>query len=207
MKIRLATLLSLAGVLVAGSAAALVNTQVLNGSSNGTADNVTLADTSPSDVVGSTTSISTVTTAVSSTVPPDTTAAPVTAAPVGTQAVYQIGDAGLVTLDTAGDQLTIVSAVPNAGWTVAEAKSEDSLNVEVKFRSATVEVEFHANLLFGVVGTSVETKSLVPASTGGTTGTTPTSGTSYDDDDDDDDGEHDEDEDEDEHEDEDEDDD
>lgn len=194
MKVRLATVLSLTGVLVAGSAAALVNTQVLNAPANDSAADITLADTSLPGTSEPTTTDGAVTTVVDTSLPPDTTGAPATAAPAGTQAVYQIGDAGLVTLDTAGDQLTIVAAVPNAGWTVVEAKSEDALNIEVKFRSATTEVEFHATLLFGVVGTSVETKSLVPATTG-SSGSTPSSGTYHDDDDDDDDhgGDHDDD--------------
>ncbi|MEQ1702562.1 MAG: hypothetical protein ABMA25_20830, partial [Ilumatobacteraceae bacterium] len=161
MKVRLATLLSLTGVLVAGSAAALVNTQVLNASTKNAAENVTIADSSVPGAVDTSTTEASATTLVGTTVPPETTTAPTTAAPVGTQAVYQIGEAGTVTLDTAGDMLTIVAALPNSGWTVMEAKSEDALNIEVKFRSATVEVEFHATLLFGVVGTSVETTSLV----------------------------------------------
>ena len=203
MKVRLATVLSLTGVLVAGSAAAMVNTQVLNGSANNAAENVTLADSSLPDAVDPSTTFASVTTLDgttfdATTLPPDTPGVPVTAAPAGTQAVYQIGEAGTVTLDTAGEMLTIVAAVPNGGWTVVEAKSEDALNIEVKFRSPITEVEFHATLLFGVVGTSVESKSLVPTTTGGTTGgttaTTPSSGTThYSDDDDDDEEEHEED--------------
>jgi hypothetical protein len=62
-----------------------------------------------------------------------------------------------VTIDTAGDALTIVNLTPAAGWTVTKSEAEDANNVEIKLQSGTNELEFHANLLFGVVSTSVET--------------------------------------------------
>ena len=83
--------------------------------------------------------------------------APVAAPAPPTQAVYAVGDAGTVTLDTAGDVLTIVAVTPADGWTVTKSETQDATNVEVKFQTGTIEVEFHANLLFGVVTTSVET--------------------------------------------------
>jgi len=73
------------------------------------------------------------------------------------QASYAIGDSTVI-LDTAGDTLTIVSLTPAAGWTVTKAETEDATNVEIKLQSGTNELEFHANLLFGVVTTSVESK-------------------------------------------------
>jgi hypothetical protein len=73
-----------------------------------------------------------------------------------TQAVYAIGDS-TVTIDTAGDVLTIFNLTPADGWTVTKAEAEDANNVEIKLQSGTTELEFHANLLFGVVSTSVET--------------------------------------------------
>jgi hypothetical protein len=79
------------------------------------------------------------------------------AAVTSTQATYAIGDSTVV-LDTAGDTLTIVSLTPAAGWTVTKAETEDATNVEIKLQSGTTELEFHANLLFGVVTTSVESK-------------------------------------------------
>jgi hypothetical protein len=152
MKGRLAAALSLSGVLVAGSAAALVNSQVLTGTPTEASSNTSSPDTS---VAGSTPSTDSSVVVVN----PPTTTVP-SGGSTTTQATYQIGDAGLVTLDTAGDVLTIVSATPNAGWLVTEAESEDALNIEVKFQSATTQVEFHANLLFGVVSTSVEAMNL-----------------------------------------------
>jgi len=152
MKTRVAMLISISGVLVAGSAAALVNTQVLSGSANPTPfDAQVKATPDPSSSV------------VVETVPA-TTVAPVASPPVpsvvpanaSTQAVYAIGDSA-VTIDTAGDTLTIVSLAPAAGWTVTKAESDDPHSVEIKLQSGTTELEFHANLLFGVVTTSVET--------------------------------------------------
>ena len=152
MKTKIAMLISVTGVLAAGSAAALVNTQVLGGSA------------SQAPLVGDAPTPSNATVPVSSPVvssPVDTSApavsTPVTAAPVGTQAVYEIGQAGSVTLDTAGDVLTIVAVTPAPGWTVTKAETNTPTNAEIKFQAGAVEIEFKANLLFGVVTTSVET--------------------------------------------------
>ncbi|MEN9504200.1 MAG: hypothetical protein RI958_126 [Actinomycetota bacterium] len=152
MKTRVAAVLSIAGVLVAGSAAAMVNTQVLHGSAGAQ----TLPATSP-------TSTTTAVAAAASTVPASTVApssslgASSTTAP-STQAIYKVGDSGTVTLDTVGDVLTIVSVEPGLGWRVDEAEVENALEVEITFESDTLEVTFRAALLFGVVTTSVETE-------------------------------------------------
>lgn len=161
MKTRIVTAISFAGVLIAGTAAALVNTQVLGGSSSPSPLVVDAA--SP---VATTPAIAAVPTAVPDTAPTapgvDAPAAP---APAVTQAVYAIGESGTVTLDTANGMLTIVDAVPTAGWQVTKSESNDSLNAEVMFQSATTEIEFHANLLFGVVTTSVDTHDLTATET------------------------------------------
>jgi hypothetical protein len=144
-------MISIAGVLVAGSAAALVNTQVLSGSASPSA--LVVDDASPTQP--------SIDTTVSATTPIITaplveTAATPPPAPVATQAIYAIGTSGTVTLDTAGDVLTIIDVTPAQGWTITKSEREDSTNVEIKFQSGSIEVEFHANLLFGVVTTSVE---------------------------------------------------
>lgn len=152
MKTRIAAALSITGVLVAGSAAALVNTQVLDNSAGAEAVAPTTTD-QPVSVAASTTSPS---------VPPSTVAAAVstsTTAP-STQAIYKVGDSGTVTLDTAGDVLTIVDVEAADGWMISETETEGPLEVEISFVSDTVEVKFRAALLFGVVTTSVETESL-----------------------------------------------
>jgi uncharacterized membrane protein YgcG len=152
MKTRVAMLISISGVLVAGSAAALVNTQVLSGNADPTPfDAQVKATPDPSssvvvETVPATTVAPVASPPVPSTVPPNTS----------TQAVYPIGDSA-ATIDTAGDTLTIVSLAPAAGWTVTKAESDDPHSVEIKLQSGTTELEFHANMLFGVVTTSVET--------------------------------------------------
>jgi len=150
--------LSFAGVLVAGSAAALVNTQVLSGTADPSPfDAPAEATVEPSTTVAvSAPADSSTVTTVATTVTP-TVAAPTVAPASSTQGSYPIGDSSVV-LDTAGAVLTIVTVTPAPGWTVTKAESEDATNVEIKLQSGTTEMEFHANLLFGVVSTSVETK-------------------------------------------------
>ena len=141
---------------MAGSAAALVNTQVLSGNAEATpfeaqVDTTPAPPTTVAAPVPDTTAVTTVA-PVASPAEVEPTVQPATS----TQAVYAIGDS-TVTLDTAGDVLTIVNLTPAARWTVTKAETEDANNVEIKLQSGPTELEFHANLLFGVVSTSVET--------------------------------------------------
>ena len=156
MKTKIAMAISIAGVLVAGSAAALVNTQVLGGNTSTTP---VLADSGQQTLPTDTTTVTLA--PVVTTLPVATTpVAPVQVAPAvsATQASYAVAQAGTVTLDTAGDVLTIIDVVPTAGWTVTKSENEDASNVEVRFQNGTVEVEFHANMQFGIVTPSVEVK-------------------------------------------------
>ena len=161
MKTRISMVISVAGILVAGSAVALVNTQVLSGSTapSGLAIDAASQGEKSSPTTSASTSTTTATAPTTSVVgspagvPPQSTAAT-----ASTQAVYEIGTSGSVTLDTAGDVLTIVGVTPADGWVVTKSESQDATNVEIKLQSGTVETEFHANLLFGVVTTSVESK-------------------------------------------------
>jgi len=157
MKTRMAMAISIAGVLVAGSAAALVNTQVLSGSADASPFEAQATTTEPSTTVVVSAPADTTVTTVAPAVAPAAADTTVQAAPSSTQASYAIGDSTVV-LDTAGDTLTIVSLTPAAGWTVTKAETQDATNVEIKLQSGTNELEFHANLLFGVVTTSVESK-------------------------------------------------
>jgi hypothetical protein len=204
MKTKIAAALSLAGVLVAGSAAALVNTQVLQNNSDEATTVPALAapagllvtttttagvETSlPIDATSTTVLGGAPSTSVDSTVPVST--APASTAPTAgatpTQAMYRIGDAGTVTLDTAGDRLTVVAATPGAGWQVGKVEQYSPLDIEIYFRSATVELEFKANLLFGVVSTSVESRNVGAPPAGGTAAPGPSTSVHHDDDDDDD---------------------
>ena len=187
MKLRISTIISLVGVLGAGSAAALVNTQVLQNAETNSNGDVSIAGPSGTEVTGTSvagdevTKLNAEVTKINSSVL------------TSTQAMYQIGDAGVVTLETAGDVLTVVSATPNAGWTVVSAESNGASNIEVKLLSGTTLVEFKASLLNGVITTSVESKFVGTTPGSGSapgSGSTPGSG-SIDDDDDEDDDDHD----------------
>ena len=141
MKARITTILSLTGVLVAGSAAAMVNTQVLQPGTTqppGAEAVVNLAE--PVGV---------------STVPQQA----VSAEPA-TEAVYQISTAGVVTLDTSGDVLTVLATVPNAGWSVTSVTNSGT-NVAVVFQQGTTVVEFDASFVRGVVSTNVVASQVV----------------------------------------------
>jgi hypothetical protein len=149
MKTKVAMAISLAGVLAAGSAAALVNTKVLNGGSS----NGGVSAESPTQQAGLDGAVS-----VPGTIAPSVSV-PQQGASSPTQAVYAVGDSGTVTLETANDVLTIVAATPSPGWFVSDSENTDS-RVEVKFQSGNTEVEFQANVLYGVVNTSVESHDL-----------------------------------------------
>ena len=153
MKTKIAMVISIAGVLVAGSAAALVNTQVLGGSTSA-ASPLVIHNGSPAQQTTPTVTVATTATTPVA-VAPATPVRPA-AAPAPTQAVYAIGDAGTVTLDTAGDMLTIIAVTPTDPWIVTKSETQDSTDVEIRFQNGTTEVEFHANLLFGVVATAVD---------------------------------------------------
>lgn len=161
MKTKVAMVLSLSGVLAAGTAAALVNTRVLNG---GSTSGVSAAAPKVMQTPGGLA-------ATTATTP--TAAVPGTVGAVSpTQATYSIGQSGTVTLDTAGDALTVAAVAPASGWIVTQSGSDDASNAAVTFQSGTIEVEFHANLVFGVVRTSVDARDLstTNSSVGGNSG-------------------------------------
>jgi hypothetical protein len=167
VKKQVAAALSIAGVLVTGSAAAMVNSQVLQ-SNPPTASAAAATTSTPASTptLGAELVGMTATTVPTTTQPVDTSTT-VASAPAAGLAVYQVGDAGTVTLDASGDELVVVSAVANPGWTTSEVRHDgDDLTVKVEFVSATTKVEFRANLLFGVVSTSVESENLAAGQTG-----------------------------------------
>jgi hypothetical protein len=139
---RLTTIITVSVVLVAGSAAALVNSQVLTRTADGASSGVPL-----SIVEEPTTTDSTA---------PDTV--PATESSLSpTQSAYQADAAGQVIVDTDGGALSIVSVVPNDGYRV-ESMSQglDPNNVSVFFRAPDGSLyEFHAGLMAGVVGASI----------------------------------------------------
>jgi hypothetical protein len=148
MKAKVAMVLSLAGVLAAGTAAALVNTRVLNGGATAGA-----SAAAPKTLQAPAGSAATAATTPTASVPSEGGAAS------PTQATYSIGQSGTVTLDTTGGALTIAAVTPASGWTVTQSQTDPS-NAEVTFQEGTIAVDFHANLVYGVVRTSVEAHDL-----------------------------------------------
>lgn len=208
MKTKIATALSLVGVLGAGSAAALVNTQILDSGPAGADTSAILTPTAApqqaSTTAASTSSTST-TAASSTTAVTSTTLAPVIITPAPAPAAspfltsYNLGASGLVTVDVVAGVTTVVAATPNAGWTLAASEADASQNkVEVKFTDGTtlveLEVRFDGVSLLpevssSLVGASANTTSNTTANTtsnttSNTTGNTATRNTIDDDDDD-----------------------
>ncbi|MEY4176224.1 MAG: hypothetical protein RI900_3389 [Actinomycetota bacterium] len=145
MKARITTVLSLSGILVAGSAAAMVNSQVLRGDAPvqaGAADIIS-QPSAPAVTVPSASMLA------------------------ATQAAYEVGEPGTITLDTEGDVLSLVTPTPAPGWTVVKVEQVDPRSLTVIFQSAGQLATFTAGLVQGVVSTAVKVESLaLPAGIG-----------------------------------------
>jgi len=185
---RALTLLSLVGVLAAGSAAAMVNTRVLTSetAANRTESILTLTNsaTSASKGAPSTTtgkneiadSASIPTTSVESQTRPlmAVAAAPGTippsesTEPAARSAAYQIGDAGLVRIEITSDRLRVAEVLPGQGWTLSGIVSgPPSDGTRVVLASSSMEMTFIAELVGGNVITRIETRSLTSLVAGG----------------------------------------
>lgn len=158
-------MLSLTGVLVAGSAAALVNTQVLSGTapaSNSVSQLVEVSD--DGDTSSSVAVVGT---------PAPSSSATSTSVTADDLKVYEVQDTGRVSLDTSKDVLRIVSVEPIAPWRTMSTRQIDSFTVEVRFVNGEAVVVFTANLLYGEVTTNVGLATVAPGTSAG--GSTPTS--------------------------------
>ncbi|MFM8312072.1 MAG: hypothetical protein ACKOAZ_09245 [Ilumatobacteraceae bacterium] len=169
MKSRLAAVLSVSGVLVAGSAAALVNTQVLRHTNDSALSGDTSGVQSNAPVTAGTVAISVAGTLVAGTdtipvstdaqlllpagAPNSSTGASTTRS---TATSYRVATSGTVILDTVGGVLTVRSATPSSGWQLVSTSKASPTHAQVVFESSTARVVFDANMLYGVVGTSVE---------------------------------------------------
>lgn len=200
MNVRTATLLSIAGVLAAGTAAVAVNTQVLSGATDPAAvpsaltlPVATQVFTVPSGdgsnpnarpvsvEVGSDGTVAVLAAAndpsgVGPSTPPNTS--------TGSMSImsFQIGEAATATVDATGGVLTILDVAPSPGWTVTKALGSGTVRLEFELTSSSTKVAFGAFLSGGEVLTSISSESLVPTTSSG-----------YDDDDDHDDEDHDDD--------------
>jgi hypothetical protein len=177
MKTKIATALSIVAVLGAGSAAALVNTQILDsGPSASGASKAVLPPASSIELTVPDVAADPARAPAVSTVAPTTSTSPaVTSTTVvapspassGMLTAFNVGDAGVVTVDVVNGQLVLVSAEPAPGWTVTKAEddsnddSDDDQNeVEVEFVSSNVRVEFEAMLIDGRIVPKVESTSI-----------------------------------------------
>jgi len=210
MNVRTATLLSIAGVLAAGTAAVAVNTQVLSGSKGSDdmpsqltlpvstqvytvpevvdvgqpalADDISEASVAPQVALGIVSVDSTLPSTGASTTPstaPNTTpstAPNTTSAPANTLMAFQIGDAGVATVDTVGGVLTIVDMALSPGWKLQASSGSGTVRLAFELASSTQKVSFGAFLSGGEVITSISSEAVPSASDSGR----------YDDDDDDD---------------------
>lgn len=163
-------MLSLSGVLVAGTAAALVNASVLRPSSPASTPN------------NAARSVETISTGVTpNTLQPTSSPA--------TQALYRVAEAGSVLVDTSGDVLSLVAVTPSPEWTVVSATTTGA-TAEVVFQHEDHVRRFTASLISGVVSTSITSEEIAPPTTqrpsGGSGGTGPTTTSSTHDDHDDD---------------------
>jgi hypothetical protein len=216
MKTKVATVLSIVGVLGAGSAAALVNTQILDGAASESAASaavlpepatvdLTVPTTTIDDIDDERTSSTTVPTvaapaaapsAPATTGPPSTTAAPaINAAPAIAPAArsdeyltaFNVGDSGVVTVDVVSGRLILVNAEAAPGWTVTKAEEDGPDHVEVTFTSSTVRVEFEATFDGTTITPSVSSASIPkPAPASAAPAPSPTPTAQYDDHDSDD---------------------
>ena len=185
MKTKIATALSLVGVLSAGSAAALVNTTILDSGPTKSGQSAAVPEqvastsradastTSSSSTIASTLPASTTTSTTTSTTPstvPSTLVVTVpAAAPTGLLTTFNVGDAGAVTVDVINGLLMIVSSTPNPGWQVAKSEQKIEENkVEVYFKSATVQIEFEATFVNGQIVPDVSSSAANGTVSGGT---------------------------------------
>ena len=192
MNVRTATLLSIAGVLAAGTAAVAVNTQVLSGATDPaevpsalTLPVATQVFTVPAAVgqapngrpvmvdVGSDGSVAVL---AATDLPTDgaPSARPNTSTGSTSIMSFQIGEAATATVDAAGGVLTILDVAPSPGWTVTEARGSGTVRLEFELTSSSTKVNFGAFLSGGEVLTSISSESLASTTSG-----------EYDDDDDD----------------------
>jgi hypothetical protein len=148
MKTTVAAAVSIAGVLAAGAGAFAVNTAVLSASPQTESAMVASAPVNTSVVAESqgAGSLSPVTTNSSSATASD-----------NSTSTYKVGDAGRVILAMNNGTIQVVNVLPSDGWTAKSPEYDDG-EVEVKFRSSTVELEFSARVKNGQIEVYVESE-------------------------------------------------
>ena len=150
MKVGIATTLSIAGVLAAGAAAFVVNTSVLSSTNAPVTTSVASAPNSVPTATPTPGSVLALNTEV------------VEQNPSNTTSTYAVGSSGTVVIDTSTGRVVVTSVAPAAGWTSEYAQTNADGVVKVRFAQASSRIEFTAQMVNGVVQTSV-TNETAPA--------------------------------------------
>ena len=143
---RIAVLLSVTGVLAAGTASTLGQPDARGqiASSTSSASSITAAST-PNSAPD----------AAASTVPDGTVVVGQPVPNSATQQSFVLGDAATVIVDTANGQLAIVVIAPHPGWNLTRAELRDVEAVEIRLESSNGDVRFEADLINGTVVASM----------------------------------------------------
>jgi hypothetical protein len=79
---------------------------------------------------------------------------------------YNVGSAGVVTVDVVAGDVVLVSVAPASGWTVTKSEQDsDAPRVEVKFTDGTMLIEFEVSLVNGQLVPRVESESIASGNT------------------------------------------
>ncbi|MCJ7779482.1 MAG: hypothetical protein MUQ27_01525 [Acidimicrobiia bacterium] len=93
----------------------------------------------------------------------DVSIAPSTTTPAGEISAYEVGDAGVVTLESDGSTLTVVDVAPRLGWQTAQIPAGTTVEVGFVGRDGTV-LLFAAEIdATGTIQTIVQDLSAAPA--------------------------------------------
>lgn len=156
MKSSLATSISIVGVLAAGAAAFAVNTAVLNVSPDSATATVSESSISNPTTNGKVASQNTPSPTVQ-TIPSQSQAVAAGAPSVAQTSTYKVGESGRVILEVRDGSLRVANVLPSTNWNASRPEYEDG-EVEVKFYSGAVEVEFKARLVNGEIAVFVQTE-------------------------------------------------
>lgn len=165
MKTRIAAALSIAGVLAAGSVAAVVNTQILDGSNESSASAAVLPPPATVELTVPTTTLPDAEDATTETSAPVTTtqAAEVALETKASQeflTAFTVGGSGVVTVDVIAGVIILVKAEPADGWSVLRSEEDPPDRVEVEFASPVMIVEFVATFDGVSITPSVSSRSI-----------------------------------------------
>lgn len=150
MKASIATAISIAGVLVTGAGAFALNSAVLSPSPQIESAMITAAPGNQSVLAESQATVTTSPEASQSAIIPAKNSPQ-------SSSTYKVGDAGRVILALNDGDIEVINVLPSSGWTAKSPEYDDG-EVEVKFRSSTLELEFTARVKNGQIDVYVESE-------------------------------------------------